>query len=658
MYKLLIFCALWSISHGAYMSRMSSISRFRGPTAFRPGFILQRPNMFPPRMMPAASHRTPFVVYRNLPHRYAMKPMPPVTTRNVFGIPWKTTARLPVPVPVTPDYDYARTAASAQPVIRNDGAIHTIPAPNLSLSEKPIVVAEVLTSEAREANTAEGGKPTYEVTEKVTENHSYDVQAKIEAPTGFYKPDSGVNYEFKNVNNEAPQQYNQEYGLIQVQQQMSSIIPQEFTVQRYNGLPSHQDLIHSGAEGIIIPPTALLQSDPLFLQKLQTQLLQRYPAVEFIPYNPEIQSQIPSHNQEPQAPSYYSQNEHFIKQAPMAFVPSDGNRNIVQRETQEGTVQSLSPESFIPNNITETPTVVTTTNPPETTISNVVTDPQTTTTTTERIEVKSENDRSNPAIYYSQMGQTVNSAKANSFYSAINDIKEISPKEEIINKNFDKGIVKSESTTIIATTQEPDTTHYLDSKDKPEANEIIHVYKNFIASPFEKPAESVNIVYSLLRRTTTAPTVDQNVTITTTTTTEKPVETTANATKDNQRERSFLNRQPIRFTLTDKRSADGDPQQVVKAKIPPKSKLIFDDKTGEPILRVYASYVDNPARKEAITQKLTNMRHLREVPKKPESPERFDAATVNALASDVNNFGQKIKSRNDAARQILLDEYN
>ncbi|XP_038223167.1 uncharacterized protein LOC119840553 isoform X2 [Zerene cesonia] len=646
MDKLLIFCALWSISHGAYMSRMSSISRFRGPTAFRPGVILQRPNIFPPRMMPA-SHRTPFVVYRNLPHRYAIKPMAPVTTRNVFGIPWKTTARIPVPVPVTPEYDFARTAASAQPVIRTD-------APNLSLSEKPIVVAEVLTSENRDANIpADGVKSTYEVTEKITENPTYDVQAKIETPTGFYKSNSGVNYEFKN--NEPPQQYSPEYGLIQVQQQMSSITPQEFTVQRYNGLPSHQDLIHSGAEGIIIPPNALLQSDPLFLQKLQTQLLQRYPAVEFIPYNPAIQAQIPPHNQESQ-PSYYSQNEHFIKQAPMAFVPSDGNRNIVQRETQEGTVQSLPPQSFIPSNITENPTIVTTTNPPETTISNVVTEPQIT-TTTERIEVNSENERSNP-IYYSQIGQTGNNDKVNSYYSAINDIKETSPKEEV-NKNFDKSIVKSsESTTIIATSQESDATHYLDNKDKPEANEILHVYKNFIASPFEKPAESVNIVYSLLRRTSTAPTEEnkeQNVT----TTTEKSVETTANTTKDNQRERSLLNRQPIRFTLTEKRSADSKPQQVVKAKIPPKSKLIFDDKTGEPILRVYASYVDNPARKEVITQKLTNMRHLREVvPKKQENPEHFDAATVNALASDVNQFGQKIKSRNDAARQILLDEYN
>lgn len=48
-----------------------------------------------------------------------MKPMIPVVTRNVFGIPWKTTAR--IPVPVTPEYDYAH--AASQPVIGTDGSV-------------------------------------------------------------------------------------------------------------------------------------------------------------------------------------------------------------------------------------------------------------------------------------------------------------------------------------------------------------------------------------------------------------------------------------------------------------------------------------------------------------------------------------------------------
>lgn len=62
--------------------------------------------------------------------------------------------------------------------------------------------------------------------------------------------------------------------------------------------------------------------------------------------------------------------------------------------------------------------------------------------------------------------------------------------------------------------------------------------------------------------------------------------------------------------------------------------------------------------KEAITTKLVNLRHLREsITKRQEHVEKVDAATVNDLAMDVNQFGMKIKAQNTDDVHIL-DEYN
>lgn len=44
--------------------------------------------------------------------------------------------------------------------------------------------------------------------------------------------------------------------------------------------------------------------------------------------------------------------------------------------------------------------------------------------------------------------------------------------------------------------------------------------------------------------------------------------------------------------------------------------------------------------------------------KKQENYDHIDAANVNALASDVNQYGLKIKPRHDASSQIILEEYN
>lgn len=325
------------------------------------------------------------------------------------------------------------------------------------------------------------------------------------------------------------------------------------------------------------------------MQKLQTTLLQRYPAVEFIPYNPNLTPHIHPEAQESQQTSYYFSNDQFIKQEPMAFVPSDFNGNKVQRQTEEGTVQSLAPQSFKVSNISESPVEVTSTFTPENTISTAeLNNTQASTIAPLKIEdIKPEENKSKP-IYHPPTAQNTNTVS--NIFTAINDMNE-ETKPTFSSRG---SLIKPDNVTTPATTttQEIVTKHYIDTKEKPENNEIPKEYKSYAASPFEKPAESVNIAYSLLRVTANAPKEVQN----TTKASDEKVETTVKAEKEVHRERSLLKKGPVRFSFTDKRSIDDSTQQVVTAKIPPKSKLIFDDKTGEPILRVYASYVDNPAR--------------------------------------------------------------
>ncbi|CAH4035620.1 unnamed protein product [Pieris brassicae] len=643
MDKLIIFLTLWSLSHAAYTSRMASISRFRAPTAFRPGVVLQRAP-YPPRLMPV--HRAPFVVYRNMPHRYSIKPMSPVVTRNVFSMPWQTTAR--IPVSVTPEYDYAR--AASQTVIRTDGAIHTIPAPNLSLAEKPIVVADVGNIEGSDLHIAsEAVKPTYEVTENNGETQPVKLQTKIDVPAGFTKANSEPSFDV-NLHDATPQ-FNPEY----VQVQTPAIAPQEFSVQRFNGLPSHQDLIQSGAEGLIIPPDAFYQSDPLFLEKLQNQLLQKYPAVQFIPYTP---TQMPSQIQQFQPTPFYFNNDHVIRQQPMSFIVNE-NRNIVQRQTQEGTVENLHPQIFIANNVTEIITAspeISTMSAAEITTVNIM-ETQNKTNTTKVEENKSEDNRTNP-IYYTQLGPNISNITPIGFHAAVNN--NINTSLEQSKAAIEKSDIITENTTTPSTTPSVDTINYLDTK-KPETNEISKDYNNFIPS-FEKPAESVNIAYSILRSSDKD---SHNPKENGSASAGQEFSKTAGQVKEarikedkvSNTERSRSSRQPEQI-VTEKRSADMGSKKVVKAKIPPKSKLTFDDRTGEPVLRVYASYLDSPARKEAITTKLTNLKHLREaITKRQEHIEKVDAATINDLAMDVNQFGMKIKAKNTDSLHSL-DEYN
>ncbi|XP_022118124.2 uncharacterized protein LOC110995324 [Pieris rapae] len=639
--RFIIFLTLWSLSHAAYTSRMAPISRFRAPSAFRPGVVLQRAP-YPPRLMPV--HRAPFVVYRNMPHRYSIKPMSPVVTRNVFSMPWKTTAR--IPVPVTPEYDYAR--AASQPVIRTDGAIHTIPAPNLSLAEKPIVVADVGNIDGSDSHFApEAVKPTYEVTENNGETQTVKLQTKVDVPAGFTKANSDPSFDV-NAHNDGTPQFNPEY----VQVQTPAIAPQEFSVQRFNGLPTHQDLIQSGAEGLIIPPDSFYQSDPLFLEKLQNQLLQKYPAVEFIPYTP---TQIPSQIQQFQPTPFYFNNDHLIKQQPMSFILND-NRNIVQRQTQEGTVENLNPQTFTANNVTDIITAspeISTTSAAEITTVNIM-EAQNKTNTAKVEENKPEDNRTNP-IYYTQLGPNMSNITPIGFHTAVNN--NINTSLEQPKATIEKSEVKTENTSP-STTPSVDTINYLDTK-KPESNEISKDYNNFVAS-FEKPAESVNIAYSILRSSDKeSQPPKENGSVLAGQEFSKTAEVTEASIKEDKvynKERSRSSRQPEQV-VTEKRSTDTG-SKVVKAKIPPKTKLTFDDRTGEPVLRVYASYLDSPARKEAIATKLTNLKHLREaITKRQEHVEKVDAATVNDLAMDVNQFGMKIKAKNTDSVHIL-DEYN
>ncbi|VVC98446.1 unnamed protein product [Leptidea sinapis] len=585
--KVTIFFALATLSPAAYMSRMSPISRFRSPSVFRPGVILNRP-MLPMRLI-AASHR-PYIVYRNAPFRYAMKNISPLPTRSVFGMPWKTTARLPVPLAVTPDYNYLRTA-SAAPVIHTDGAIHTIPAPNLSLSEKPIVVAE----------------------------------------TGDNDPN--------------------------IQQSGTFTLPQQ---QNLPGI----------GEGIVIPPNALYNPDPMYISKLQNQFIQSYPAVEFIPYNPDVQTQISQQAQATQPNVYLLQNEQFVKQQPIAFTSDDHMKNIVQRQTQEGSIQSILPHAFTVPNITENLIEVTTAAIAESSNSNTIpTDIQTEISNIEMAdETKSENNRTNFVqlnfdnnddylnqsipIYYAQIGQSVGDVIANGFYSSINDVRAAS--EPQIHNDLERQSnitrVIHENTTAANSKQSKESSEVVSRNDKSnerhKRNSTADDYKNLIASPFEKPSESVNIAYTLYRAPTEELKDDKNRSVFA----GQLVEASISEDKEFHKERETRSRQPYLrlFSLTDDNSADSlGNGTVVKAKIPPQSTLTFDANTGEPVLRIYASYVDNPPQKEVITSKLASMKYSKESQARKQTPiGNINAATVNALAGDSTQFGLKLKNKN------------
>ncbi|XP_075971331.1 uncharacterized protein LOC142973485 isoform X2 [Anticarsia gemmatalis] len=679
----LIYVALCSFTQAVYISRMSpinrmsTVNRMRG-SVFRPGVSLQslQPMQRPwsygsMRLTQAASHRAPYVLYRNAPKRYAIK-YSPSATRNIFAqSPWKTTARLPQMSPVTPEYEFVK-AASAQPVHTDGGAIHTIPAPNLSLSEKPIVVIET-----SENPISEHVKPSYEVTEKYPEGE-YSV-AKIESPVGFSKSTSFSTPELQTlIRNGAALQLASEYSL-PVTINQHPILPQQFQMQvpkSMSSLPTHQDLLNSGAEGLFIPPNALYQSDPMFLQKLQSQLMQRFPAVEFIPYNADVPNQVHVQPQA-QASQHHPQivlleNEQLNKPIAIHVPERTEQKNVVQRETQEAAVVTLVPQSFVAPNTTERQVEATTPQQPQQpqniTVQLVAADSQPSTTIKYVIETNTEVQNTTP-IYYAQVGQSVGNVIANGFYSAINDVRAAAAMEQV-EKTPEKPPEKPVD-NITTTTLLPDLKAYFVKSDEKSENTTSTELKSLLGVPFTKATDSVKVAYTLVRADDKQqPKVTQEGAVYA----GQIVEATISEDQDFNKEKATLmsRRAPIRLlAVADSNNIASAVNSVsipkvtaVKARIPPKSKLTFDDKTGEPILRIYASYVDNPSQKDAVVSKLAALKPAKDTIMKKDILD-WRGATIKAVSekskgfdeNQVTQFGLKLRERNDDYIP-LFEEYD
>ncbi|XP_050562188.1 uncharacterized protein LOC118268241 isoform X2 [Spodoptera frugiperda] len=679
----LLYLALCSLSQAVYIKRMATVNRMRVPTAFRPGVNLQRPWVHN-RLVQAASNRAPYVLYRKSPQRYAVKHFAPSSTRNMFaGGPWKTTVRLPIS-PVTPEYEFVKAASSA-PVVHTDGgtgAIHTIPAPNLSLSEKPIVVIE-----SSDSPVSELPRPSYEVTEKYPENE-YSV-AKIESPVGFSKSTSFTTPELQTlIRNGAALQLASEYSLPAISINPHQPLHHQYPLQGLqNSLPTPQDVINTGADGLFIPPHALYQNDPMFLQKLQNQLLQRFPSVEFIPYAAEapkqalqpeasqIHTQVvhPQHPQMMQPQLVHTQiihpqelqpqmillkNEQLDKPLPQHSEP----KTVVQRETQENTVVTFVPQPFTVANTTEKQVENTPPPQPENiTLELVASETQPPTTTVKYIIETNTEEQNTTPIYYAQVGQSVGSVIANGFYSAINDVRAAAALAQV-----DQSPVYKPTENVTTTTIASDLKAYFVKNDEKSDNKTQGAeLKPLLGVPFTKSTNSVNVEYTLVRSDDNQPKVNQEGAVYA----GQIVEATITEDQDFNKEKASLisRRAPIRLFAVDTKniasSANTLPRvAVVKAKIPPKSKLTFDDKTGEPILRIYASYVDNPKQKDAVVSKLTNLKQAKDAASRKEGVDNWKAATIKSAdttqgvdSNHVTQFGLKLRERNDYYEPFFED---
>lgn len=374
--------------------------------------------------------------------------------------------------------------------------------------------------------------------------------------------------------------------------------------------------MQQGVDGIIIQPNALYQPDPAFLQKIQNQLLQRFPQVEFVPYNAgELQQQLPAqsqfyllgNNNENQLNHMHYMQKVHQQPAPqpqhLSVIPleSDSHKNVV-RETQEGTSVTAVPQAT--SNDTANVEVVSVTQPqPVQNVTYQVVDAESqpaTTTLKYVLETSTEEQKTTP-IYYAQIGQSVGSAEANGFYSAINDVRAAATLAQL-ERAAEEAIKKEETTTSSTTkttsTINPDIKKYfVQSVDKKEQNDTVNELKSLLGVPFAKP-DSVKVAYTLVRADDKEAIVSKDGSIYA----GQLVEATISEDQEFNKEKADLlsRRPPIRlFTVPDQEpqtsSTTTTPKiTVVKAKIPPRSKLTFDDKTGEPVLRIYASYIDSP----------------------------------------------------------------
>lgn len=364
-------------------------------------------------------------------------------------------------------------------------------------------------------------------------------------------------------------------------------------------MPSQQDLVSAGADGIVISPQALYQPDPLFLQKLQNQLMQRFPSVEFVPYPADLPTPVQSQPQNhAHSQLFLLENEDITRQTPSAFEPP---KNVVQRQTHESTVVTLVPQTLVVGNETENQIeVVSASDPQNVTLELLAAESQPGTTTIKYvIEQKEPQEQSTTPLYYAQIGQSVENVVANGFYSALNDVRAAAALAQMEKPQEQALQVENVTTTTI----NPDLkTYFVQNADVPQVQNITEL-KPLLGVPFSKAADSVNIAYTLLRTSDKEPKVTQEGAVYA----GQIVEATISEDHDFNKEKETLisRRAPLRlFTVTEKKDAipttTPPPTQppskftVVKARIPPKSKLTFDDKTGEPVLRIYASYVDSP----------------------------------------------------------------
>lgn len=343
----------------------------------------------------------------------------------------------------------------------------------------------------------------------------------------------------------------------------------------------------------MIAPNALYQSDPMFLQKLQSQLLQRFPSVEFIPYTAEVSNQ----NTQQNSPQHQAQQLLLLENEELKQEqePSE-SKNVVQRETSEGSVIALIPEKH-ESKVTEKEeptTTVQSLQPHNITLELIAAESRPVTTTIkyviESTEKESTEKHNTTPIYYAQIGQSVGNMIANGFYSAINDVRAASAPEQVEKPN--------ETTTaqMNTTTISPDLKPYFTQNNENEdSNKTV---KPLLGVPFAKSPDSVKVGYTLLRTEEKEPKTTKEGNIYA----GQIVEASISEDQDFNKEKAHLHkRPPLRlFAVTEKKEAspatNSSPKvTVVKAKIPPKSKLTFDEETGEPVLRIYASYVNGPA---------------------------------------------------------------
>lgn len=388
--------------------------------------------------------------------------------------------------------------------------------------------------------------------------------------------------------------------------------------------PSPQEILHASPDGLVITPNALYQPDPAFIQKLQNQLMQRFPGVEFVPYaadvqpipfhspaQPEIQTQLPKIQIEiqtdatpTQEPIFLLQNEQITKQTPSSFVPIESK--IVQRETQEGTVVTLIPQVSI-DNVTDNQIEVTSLEPQNINFELVTAESQPSTTTIKYVVEPSTEDQKTTPVFYAQIGQNAGNVVTNGLYSAINEIRAatvLAQVEKPLEEHTHTNISNSQE-NITSTTLHSDLKPYFVPKtENNDINQTANEIKPLLGVPFAKSPDTVNVGFTLLSANLkTEDSKDVKVVQNGPVYAGQIVEATITEDHDFNREQAALmqRRAPIRLIVTDKKdtvtTTTNSPKiTLIGTRIPPppKSKLTIDDKTGEPVLRIYASYVDTP----------------------------------------------------------------